>query len=268
MQSFLSLFESAGYALSYDERKRRYLQGMIRLVGDLPHMVFLRQEALIRLFSNAQLKKGTAYSFREMIPIAQPRNTLAQFQDTLHTLAGKQILLRGYRLKCPQCDLELWYGLDNVDEHTLCEGCRMSFQLPLELDFAYRLNQLFIEGINQGSLTVLLTALLLNAPQWDTNLILKSHGQACEIDLIAQRDSELMLIECKDNFAFDDTHSVTCLCDQLRTQITIAEQIGASQFIFATLYDDSIPDAITDLITNAQTVSGRIITRHELLGDS
>lgn len=266
-KTLLRRFASAGYGITFDERKRRYQQGMLRLLGGLESIALLRDESIVRLLSNAQLKKGTAYSLRELISIAQPREQIDRFSALVHQLAGKQVLLRGYRLRCPECDLELWYDIDSIDEFTLCAGCRSTFQLPLEQPFAYRLNQLFIAGLNQGALTVLLTILYLQPSYWETNLVLKRDGQISEIDLIAQTDKGVIIVECKDNYAFDDPMAVNQLCAQFDNQRKIAGEVDAYQFVFATLYDETLSDDNQVRIKNTSqdNVATIILTRDLLL---
>ncbi len=258
---FINHLQTAGYQVSRDA-KANYYQGMLRLTGGLDGLQFLRQEAILRLLLNAQIRKGSAYTFAELKAIALPREQAESFARTFQELAGKQIFLRGYQLKCPVCDLALWYSLSDIDEYMRCQGCRSQFQLPLVLEFAYRLNQLFVMGVNQGALSVLLTALHLHgrfaAMVWDANLILKKKGEHFELDFIALCDGNLYLAECKDNFKDNNR-----LQNQLLQGVQLAEEIGAHQFIFATLQT-----ALPAELMNLRITQGQLLLWHDLIHTS
>lgn len=238
--------QAAGYEVSRDS-KGNYYHGMLRLAGDLNGLAFLRQETMIRLLLNAQIRKGIAYTFAELKAIALPREHAEQFAHLLQDLAGRQIFLRGYVPKCPVCNLELWYPLSEIDEHMRCQGCRSNFQLPLELDFSYRMNQLFVMGVNQGALSVLLTALHLHRHSismvWDANYLLKKNGEKTELDFIALCDEKLFIAECKDNFK-----DAAALENQLSQGLKLAEEIGAHLFMFSTL-QSAIPVPVVKLLS-------------------
>lgn len=252
--------QRAGYQVSRDA-KGSYYQGMLKLAGDLAGMAFLRHEPILRLLTNAQVRKGIAYTFGEMKAIALPRQDTEKFARLMQDLAGRQLFIRGYVLQCPVCSLELWYPLSDINEQMRCQGCRSWFQLPLELNFAYRLNHLFAVGVNQGALSVLLTALYLQrnsqAMVWDANYQLKKNGEKIELDLIAICDGMLVLAECKDNFKSEE------ITGQLRNTLCLADDIGADRFIFATLKTE-IPPSIADVLENR----GTLLQRAELLAST
>ncbi|MBZ0305132.1 MAG: hypothetical protein K8I82_03600 [Anaerolineae bacterium] len=250
--------QQAGYQVSRDS-KGNYYQGMLKLAGDLKALDFLRNETILRLFTNAQVRKGIAYTFGEIKAIALPRQQMEKFAHLVQELASRQIFIRGYVLHCPICDLELWYPLTDIHEQMRCQGCRSFFQLPLELDFSYRLNQLFAVGINQGALTVLLTALYLQRSSrsmvWDANYQLKKNGDKMELDFIAVCDGALVLAECKDNFKPDDIEP------QLHHYLHLTEEVRADRFIFATLKTD-LPPLLLEMLANR----GEVLGRNDLLG--
>lgn len=234
--------EAAGYTYLGQENKGRYCHGMVTLCTDLPAMRFLREEHLLRIFFNAKVRKGHAFTYSELKPMtgAKSAESASRLYAQLHWLAGRQILLRGYSLHCPVCDLDVWYDLASVGEFTTCQGCRSAIQLPLEAAFSFRLNQLFIEGMKQGAATVLLTALRLyeSSPAafvWQSGVRAKKRGQETEIDLVALCGERLVVAECKDNFEDD-----TALHDQLRRTTDVARDIGATEFIFASLREGEL----------------------------
>jgi len=234
--------EAAGFSYLGQENKGRYCHGMVTLCGNLAAFHFLREEYLLRIFFNAKVRKGYAFTYSELKPMTGTKSaeTANRLYEQSRWLAGQQILLRGYSLHCPVCDLDVWYDLASVGEFTICQGCRSAMQLPLEAPFAFRLNQLFIEGLKQGAATVLLTALRLheiaqttsNTFIWQSGARIKKRGVETELDLIALCDDRLIIAECKDNFEDE-----AALGDQLRRTSEAAQIIGADEFIFASLRD-------------------------------
>jgi hypothetical protein len=261
----LTQFEQAGYRVRLDEKKSYYYQRMIDLLGGLEQVHLFRHDCLLRLFSNAQFKKGRAYTSEELKTLAAPKDKTELFFDTLMWLAGKHILLRGYNLHCPACHLDHWYPLANVVEHMTCWGCGTVFQMPLQHEFAYRLNQHFIEGLNQGAATVLLTALYLSEGcqetfDWQTGLLFERDGQTVDIDLIAECNGRLILAECKNDLKGD-------VIDQLRRGVEVAKRCKASIYVFAVLQDQPLPQS---LIEFAEEAGGQypihLVTRDALMG--
>jgi hypothetical protein len=130
--------------------------------------------------------------------------------------------------------------------------------MPFQIDFAYRLNQLFIEGLKQGATTVLLTALWLRLQAsgeftWQAGTRLKRGGKQAEIDLIVACDGKLIVAECKDNI---DEADLAPLQAQLARQVEVARMLGADEFIFATLRED-VPPAVPAALNAAEALSIR-----------
>lgn len=256
--------QSAGYSLSANA-KGRYIQGLIRLMGELPAMDFLRDEYMIRLLSNAQLRKEKAFTYKQLQQIALPEQHIDRFYSQMQTLMAKGMFLRGYNLQCPVCDLATWYDLNHISETVACQGCRFTFQLPLTLPFAYRPNRLLVEALKSGAMTILLTALWLTEQdsemQWQTESVVQNNTITTDIDIGAQVNGDIWLIECKDNFKTTDK-ALDELIDQLQIGQQIAQNIDARRYLLATLYDKSIPDRLAAFLTKQEIT---ILTRSDLL---
>jgi hypothetical protein len=246
--------ESAGYRVS-SNAKGRYVQGLIRLMGELPAMGFLRDDYMIRLLSNAQLRKEKAFTYKQLQQIAKPDNHIDRFYGQMQTLMAKGLFLRGYNLQCPVCDLATWYDLSNISEYVTCQGCRFAFQLPLTLPFAYRPNRLQVEALKSGAMTILLTALWLyeqdHDMHWQTESVVQNGNITTDIDIGAQLGDDIWMIECKDDFKISDK-ALDDLIEQLRVGHQVAQDIGASRYILATLYAKDIPEKLTDFLADKQ----------------
>lgn len=72
----------------------------------------------------------------------------------LRWLVDKQVLLRGYEVKCPSCGVRRWYPVERMSHVHRCDGCLAEMPLPLpvrSLDWRYRLNELVGQGRGSGS---------------------------------------------------------------------------------------------------------------------
>lgn len=259
----LELLAEAGYRGQLTA-KSRYMKGLLPLLGGQFALDILKQPDTLRLFSNAQIRKGTSYNLSQLAQIALPAEEHPRFLEQMKTLAGSGTLIRGYRLQCPTCDLDTWYALDAVGERVTCEGCRIPFQLPLQLDFAFRPNRLLIEALKSGALSVLLTLnhWLHDYPVtvWQSNIDVQQDAIATDVDLLVQREDGLYMAECKDNFD-PRTDNIRDIIAQLAIGKDIADDIGAT-FVFATLYDGVLPDTLQSYLTTHDIV---ILTRDTLV---
>ena len=205
-QLITKVLENASYKVRPDA-SGRYCQGMVRLAGGLSELAFLQDvniQGLLHLMS-----KGKGFDYAKILNTVKPgkdpvyRNKLLEL---LFSLADKRILLRGYQLRCPNCDLDTWYSVESIDEHVQCQGCRSIMQLPVDWPFAFRLNQLFINGIKDTeAITVLLTLLILHNTSdkdliWQSGYKVLRANTETDLDLIAMCDGVLVFAECKDGF--------------------------------------------------------------------
>lgn len=220
---------AAGYQIVAHDKS---VVGMLRRLEGYEHV--LQNPALQRLFLNAQLRKGTAYTVAEMKAIALPRD--ADFEHLIGTLARQQILQRGYVLNCETCGMALFYV--SLHEEQACEGCGAAIQVPVQLDFAFRLNPLWMHGLKNGALTVLLTLVRLSPSEWGAGYRVRGHGHEAELDLVLPE----RLIECKDSLP----NNINDLRVQLERSRQVARQLGM-QLELATLQAE-IPTAVQDLL--------------------
>jgi hypothetical protein len=184
-------FEDAGYEVTLD--RTAYYQGLIGLIEGIEEIRWLQNENILHLLSLSEMVKGSSLTIREMRNRLQIRKgQLQDFYERIRILANRQILLRGLNLPCPICDLTTWYSISSLQEHMTCQGCFSSFALPVNLDFAFKLNTLLQDRQNQGSLTLLLTILLLHLTSrhsliWQGDVSLKKAGEEVgETDLLSR----------------------------------------------------------------------------------
>lgn len=260
----IELLEQAGYIAELTP-KSRYMKGLVPLLGGQYTLNLLQHEYIIRLLSNAQIRKGRAYSLKQLIQIANPEQETPRFIEQIAGLAASSTLIRGYNLHCPNCDLDTWYALDGIREEVICQGCRIPFQLPLDLDFAFRPNRLLMEALKSGALTILLTLnhWLQDSPLllWQSNISVRRDRHNSDIDLLVQREDGLFMAECKDSL---EAHSIENLKDQLLPGKQIASSIGAN-YSFATLHTTALDDGLEDFLRQEEIT---LLDRQQLLSQT
>lgn len=262
-----------------------YYDGMINLLGGLKNAGFLHNPNILGLFSNHDVINKEALTIIDMYQrLKVSQNDKWDFQNWIQILASKEILLRGYNLICPVCGLNSWYKLDRVHEHMICDGCRMEFQLPIRLEFAYRLNRLFLDRSNHGTVTVLLTLLVLyetaiDSLIWQADVNLSKMGiddEKIEIDIIAMCDGYLIIAECKNSFLPSERpneneeqrqrrmekteEEIDKLKRQLEREIKVAIEMKVHLFLFATL-EENIPSEIVEFIEAQDAMYDRLCVR-------
>lgn len=202
----------------------------------------LRHPPMIQLLSNAQLRKGTAYTYKQLHQIAAPQS--ATFEAQCRQWVQTGIFRRGYRFACDFCGLDRFYGLASVGAVVHCEGCAMPLDLGLDTPFAYQLNPLFCEGLKSGLLSTLIVLRYLQTRcdyelQWHAGVIVQRGQQTTDIDIGVQCDAGWTLIECKDHYQL---RHLPHIIEQLERMVDVAQRINARTML-ATLADD-IPPAL------------------------
>lgn len=154
------------------------------------------------------------------------------------------------------------------------------------MDFAYRLNRLFADRNNQGTITVLLTLLLLHETAlndliWQADIKLRKAEDEIELDIIAMCDGCLIVAECKNTFLpiekpnEDEVtrrqkkqKAVETLKSQLEREINASIELGAHLFLFATLEKEILPE-VMDFIQQQEikykNIGVRLISAEELI---
>ncbi|MGV3596928.1 MAG: hypothetical protein ACO1PI_03615 [Bacteroidota bacterium] len=149
-------------------------------------------------------ERGTTYRNEENLQLG--------LEQTLKELCRYKVFLKGFNLKCKKCSSEFWYHINEVGEAIVCKGCYESFELPIEPNFAYKLNDLIKNNIYQtktardGNLTVIRTLASINrdsrksfaySPQVNLYNDYHSNKPCAEIDVICLSDGKLIIGEAK-----------------------------------------------------------------------
>lgn len=192
-------------------------------------------------------RKAQGYSY-----FAEPFGN-KNVQPILRWLIENRILQRGANIKCPRCRLNLWYGVDRIGERWTCDGCREDMPIPIGSDavhWRYRVNELWANGQDQGTVTPLLALYAMHA-KWGASfdregfgyypgIELKKQDAASvpldhiEVDLIAFHGGKPILVECKESAGHLETQQgAQKFAGQLADQVKLAKHIGACKAIIA-----------------------------------
>jgi len=158
-------------------------------------------------------------------------NLYLGLKNTVSELCHYSVFQKGYKLKCSNCSSKFWYHLGEVKDKVRCKGCLQDFTLPVEVPFAYKLNDLVKNNIFQsktqrdGNLTVIRTLIRLKdranfAFEYTPQLNLFAHSSAtvnkplAELDICCMIDGKLVIGEAKHEsnaFFWDGSKSLKSL---------------------------------------------------------
>lgn len=175
----------------------RYVGQLVRLAGGIRESWKLLDPIAVELLD--LMKKGSTYTAGECVTLA--KSSRQEVERVLLELLDKQVLLRGYQLKCPLCDLVRWYPLRAMDDEFGCAGCLTPLGLPLEPPVAYRLNELASRGVEQAALGVIAGVRFLHMMTWGAVSyqpgIIFGEANSVDIDVLASIDGHLCAMEYK-----------------------------------------------------------------------
>ncbi|WP_158993998.1 hypothetical protein [Mucilaginibacter sp. L196] len=134
-----------------------YLSTNEKVAGDAITFseIFQRAEAMYAELGKQLMPKGQSWFNAENLQLGLKRMVIR--------LCSYQVFFKGFNLKCPMCSSEFWYHINEVREVINCKGCLQDYTLPIEPEFAYKLNDLIRNNIFQtrttrdGNLTVIRT---------------------------------------------------------------------------------------------------------------
>jgi hypothetical protein len=151
--------------------------------------------------------KGVPKKYSDLCTLPTLRPFSDQLLDRLTALSARQIVLRGYHLRCESCGTTSWYPIQNVRESVTCPGCNTNFPLPIrdngsEIRWKYTLNSLVNTAIDQDVLPVLLAIYHLTKDKQACCVVpglelLRENQVVTDFDFIFVSNSEIFAGECK-----------------------------------------------------------------------
>lgn len=265
---FDALFESKKYRAVQTD-KCRYARGVTGLLGGLEGLKIWRRVGVRNLFY-AMRDGMTSYTPKEMMTFLRPeRDATDQAYSMVTDLALKKVFLRGYKIQCPACDLTRWYAASDLAETMPCSGCLTSLQPPVEAPFRYRLNDLVARGLDQGTLSLMLTALFLESLAETSFMYVPglevSQIRVTDVDLAASCDGHLILAECKDLRGGASRQTIKDITEQFDSLIEVARDVGA-EIAFLSILQPAAPPALGRRVAALNKKWKRSIAVHLLTG--
>lgn len=250
---FTSLFDNNRYRVTQTD-KCRYARGVAGLVGGLEELKIWRRAEVRDLFY-AMRDGRSSYTPKEMMQWLRPKRGEAEQSYSMVTdLALKKVFLRGYKLQCPACDLTRWYPAAEFAEAMPCAGCLTLLQPHVEAPFRYRLNDLVARGLDQGTMSLMLTVLFLRSLAETSFMYVPGvevlQTRKMDVDIVASCDGHLILAECKDLRGGASTQTIKDVVEQFTSLIKVAHDVGAEIVILSVLQ----PDAPKDLHTRVSAL--------------
>lgn len=192
---------ASGWTLALTDQSR-YLYHMVQRLLACHGWEALHTPYMTRLWLNAGVRKGRAYTLSELRQIAQPREYEDDFVSQMRLWVSGALFKRCVRFKCERCALEQIHPTQALSDPLICAGCLSQIIVPLDVPFAYLPNPLFCVGMINGLLTVLRVLWRLTQEAecaWVGGVMLRQEGgPATEIDLLCLTQDRLLLIEAKD----------------------------------------------------------------------
>lgn len=247
--------------------KNRYVRGLFGLVESVDQMTIWRDGGVRELFFRMS-NRDVSYTPQEMMAILRPgRDNLDKSYSMIADLALRRVFLRGYKLRCPACDLTGWYEVPEISESMACSGCLTRLQPPLDAQFHYRLNQLVARGLDQGTMSVVLTLLFFKALSSLSFLYVPGvevrQTRRMDIDIIGSCDGHLFITECKDLRQGISKHAVVEVLAQLTDLVELATKVGA-EMVFLSILRPDVPEELERKINQLKKKHQNSVAIHVL----
>ncbi len=188
--------------------------------------------------SSGELSKQDAYTFENLCgELKKGENSGTIIDD----FVSKRILIRGMEFRCGSCGLLRFYPINTLEEEMQCPGCLSRLQPPSRAPIMFRLNELAVRAIEQGSIPVVLTHKFIDKLQYNNTLRLfgteVSKGELIiDVDYLTTFQGGIVLVECKDFkqgvvLPKEKNNAI----HQLKKLVVLAKQVNASVVILSTL---------------------------------
>lgn len=261
----------------------RYAQGFIKRFGGFPETRRLVNSGGTKIFVALECERSEESGFKQsqIVGFLKHRFSLSKsdakkiVESNLLQLLAKDLVYRGYSLRCPICELNAWYKLDRVSEFVECIGCAESFQLDklTSIEFSYKSNELAARFVRSGGIAILSAVIFLsrivpyrNIQMGGEILIMGEKQPIAEIDLFAFSKDYLTLVECK-SYTRIDAPEMQKIVEHLKRVIETATRVEARVVILCivtTNFDSAFMIPIHDV---AEEAAQRNIGVHLLLND-
>lgn len=191
------------------------------------------------------------------------------FLSVLQLIYNKKILLRGKSFKCKYCSSNIWLSLDTIKRKNYCHDCDNEISIPVDINDAFRLNQLVARAVDQGQLSTLLLLHYFSTQGYKvfdylTNIeVWKNEKLITDIDVFIRIGNKLGVAECKSNQGFSKK--------QIDELVDIALNLKCDFIVFSCLLEISAPEIseVKNYLSGKNlTIPSFIFTANELFSKS
>jgi hypothetical protein len=213
---------------------------------------------------------------REVLGESTPEDTREYFNSVCDELPAeatrlleRQLLERGFLMKCDTCSFNSWYPIQNVGTRFECQRCFQSQIYGVNPTWLYKLPEVVFQGFADNMQVPLLALNYLSRTSrksfdWipDSNIYFTDNRTERQrnVDILCLRDGKTYVGEAKSSDRIDS--------DQIDLMAQLAERVGLDGLVFATSsdkWDRSTSDKIRALATRS-TCEVIILTSRELYG--
>ncbi|MHA4739607.1 hypothetical protein [Dyadobacter sp. MSC1_007] len=177
-------------------------------------------------------------------------NLPVKVKNIIGELCEKNILLKGFKIKCKTCSSNIWYSLDRIKNEMICTGCHATMAFPIDSEMHYVINELVRKNIYResntpdGNYTVIRSLAKLKeyytsfyfTPQLDLFTDQDVHKPLGDLDLVCVGDGKFIIGECKHNseaFMVRESNGINSL-DKL---VSIAKMVQPDIIVLACAID-------------------------------
>jgi hypothetical protein len=270
----------------------RYAQGLVNRLKGIEKVVNLIGNgggdiisALSSNRDNPGMDQKKIISFLIKERNLKHENATKIIERKLQPLLSSNLISRGYILQCPTCNLNNWFNLNELQEFIECHGCAENFQIPIgskpqedRLFFAYKLNELAYQLMQQGGLAVIQTAISLKRILYPITGYIQFGGDVfesgsktnfAEVDLLYLTEEGLIISECKSIFGKNNQREleekVLRIQESLERNIAFAVRANVKVIILgisSNLSRTEIPDLSTVINTSVANAEKKGIGLH------
>ena len=230
-QAYQGVFQDKGYSLRLTD-KHSYAEGFLKLI-QTPNV--LEDPKVINILW--KLRKQEAYTYENLCAELKKGEDSGVLVDDF---VSKRILIRGLEFRCSACGLLHFYPFNALNEEVQCPGCLSYLQPPSRAPIMFRLNELVVRAVEQGSIPVVLTHMFMK--KISRNQTLRLFGSEVskddlriDVDYMTTYEGALVLVECKDFKQGVLPKEKKGAIQQLNKLVGLAKRVDASIVVLSTL---------------------------------
>ncbi len=168
-----------------------------------------------------------------------------QVVRSLQTLCHEGVFHQGHSWSCQRCGYKNWTALEALRMTVECQVCRQPRQLPIDLDFDFRMNEFLATCLREHDTLSVIWALGKLSRQWDRELIFvpqttlyrkypeaQNNAADRELDLLCVLNGKLVFGEIKASLSEidqDEIDNLVALAQEYQPDIVVIGAMAGEQ---------------------------------------